>query len=92
MPTEEDAQAAVNRWLHGECRKLMDAETPDDAEAVVDNLDTDEANLAGPGASLPFSEISGSTRLPRMSSGSQHRSCGGPWSRPCGATVITSPG
>ena len=49
MSTEDDARAAVNRWLYGECRRLMGAEPPDDVEAVVDNLNTDEANLAGAG-------------------------------------------
>ncbi len=49
VPTGDDARAAVNRWLHGECRKLMGAEVPDDVEAVVDNLNADEVHLGEPG-------------------------------------------
>ena len=53
VPTEDDVRAVVNAWLHGECRKPMRAEVPEDFEAVVDNLNPDEANLAGPGGRWP---------------------------------------
>ncbi len=47
VPSEGDVRAAVDAWLHAELRKVQ-AEDPAafDAEAVVDNLNQDEAHLA----------------------------------------------